>query len=123
MKALALAALLALSVNATAAETVPDINTGNGFLALCESQSECERGMCLDYVTELSIGYDIGMIFGNQILHDGAGQPLYCTPEGVTLGQKVDVVVAYLEENPSRRHERTSALALTAFKKAWPCKE
>jgi hypothetical protein len=45
-----------------------------------------------------------------------------CFPRGVTDGQKVRVIVAYIDARPSRLHEDFRILALEAMKAAWPCK-
>jgi Ssp1 endopeptidase immunity protein Rap1a len=45
-----------------------------------------------------------------------------CTPDNVTLGQVVRVVVAYIERRPQRMHEYFNFLALEAMHEAWPCK-
>jgi hypothetical protein len=43
-------------------------------------------------------------------------------PQDVTIGQAVRVVIAYIDSQPARLHERFSRLALEAIQKAWPCK-
>jgi hypothetical protein len=43
-------------------------------------------------------------------------------PDGVTLGQEVKVVVAYIDARPARMHEPFTQLALEALRTAWPCR-
>jgi hypothetical protein len=43
-------------------------------------------------------------------------------PNGVTIGQEVKVVVAYIDARPARLHEPFEQLALQALLTAWPCK-
>ena len=45
-----------------------------------------------------------------------------CTPDGVTVGQVVAVVVRWLENHPQRGDERFISLALLALHDEWPCK-
>jgi len=45
----------------------------------------------------------------------------YCIPDGVTQGQAADIVVRYLEDNPSDRHFSAAYLVRAAFLKAYPC--
>jgi len=44
-----------------------------------------------------------------------------CTPQGVTTGEMVRVVVAYIERRPERMHEDFRRLAIEAWHEAWPC--
>jgi hypothetical protein len=44
-----------------------------------------------------------------------------CLPSGVTVGQEVRVVAAYIDARPTRLHEDFRVLALEALKDAWPC--
>jgi hypothetical protein len=44
------------------------------------------------------------------------------SPDEVTTGQQIGVVVAYIGARPARMHERFDALALEALRAAWPCK-
>jgi hypothetical protein len=45
-----------------------------------------------------------------------------CVPEGVTTGQKIRVVLVYIQRRPQRMHEDFQDLAIEAFHEAWPCK-
>lgn len=46
----------------------------------------------------------------------------FCTPEGMTNGQRFDVVTAYLARNPQLRHRRAVDLIHEAMLEAFPCK-
>jgi hypothetical protein len=48
--------------------------------------------------------------------------PLFCIPDGVTLGQKTLVVIKYLTEYPELLHEPDTVLIIKAFMQAFPCK-
>ena len=44
-----------------------------------------------------------------------------CAPQGVTTGEMVRVVVAYIERRPERMHEDFRRLAVEAWHEARPC--
>jgi Rap1a immunity proteins len=44
-----------------------------------------------------------------------------CVPKGVTHGQSVRVVIAYIEARPKRMHEPFWQLTYEALVDAWPC--
>ena len=50
------------------------------------------------------------------------GQHEVCIPEAATMGQKIAVVVKYIDEHPEDMHLEFMFLAHEAFLKAWPCK-
>ena len=45
-----------------------------------------------------------------------------CIPTGTTVGQEIQVVVAYIDARTDRQQQDFLSLALEAFKEAWPCK-
>jgi hypothetical protein len=45
----------------------------------------------------------------------------FCPPDGVTVGQAINVLVKYLNENADKTHQGGEVLAIAAFGKAWPC--
>ena len=47
--------------------------------------------------------------------------PSYCIPNGVTLGQMVQVVVKYIKQHPENLHNKASIVSLNAMRTAWPC--
>jgi hypothetical protein len=46
----------------------------------------------------------------------------FCTPDGVTVGQAISVLLKFLNKNPEQLHHGGELLAITAFEAAWPCK-
>jgi hypothetical protein len=46
-----------------------------------------------------------------------------CMPEGVTMGQAIGAVVAYIDQQPQRMNERFETLALEALQHLWPCQK
>jgi hypothetical protein len=92
-----------------------DTDSANYLMPACkrfthETQSET-----------LIMAYDEGKCVG---IIDGVDEAAddVCIPAGVTMGQKVLVVIKYIDERPQRLHERFSKLAYEALKTAWPCK-
>ncbi|MDX6807150.1 Rap1a/Tai family immunity protein [Terrihabitans rhizophilus] len=45
----------------------------------------------------------------------------YCTPDGIVMGQVIDVVCTYLQNTPEKRHYVGPILVREALTKAWPC--
>jgi hypothetical protein len=62
--------------------------------------------------------FGVGTIVGLEYLRKGG----HCTPEGVTQGQILQVVIQYIDAQPARMHEDFRKLALEAMNAAWPCK-
>lgn len=46
----------------------------------------------------------------------------YCIDEHVTIEQLKDVYLKYLKDNPDKRHEPATILALSALHESFPCK-
>jgi Rap1a immunity proteins len=57
------------------------------------------------------------------ILYFGRTNFNVCMPEGVTMGQAIRVVVAYIDEHPERIHERFETLAIEVLQHSWPCQK
>ena len=87
---------------------------GSKLLGWCESDSLHDQGACSGYVAGLS---DITSTYEGSGLLD----PLYCHPEGVTVGQLKKVVIKGLNERPEILHEGAAGLVAVAFMKAFPC--
>jgi hypothetical protein len=45
----------------------------------------------------------------------------FCKPEGVTVGQAIQVILKRLEGNPEVWHQLFDTLALAVFVDVWPC--
>ena len=45
----------------------------------------------------------------------------FCTPDGMTNGQRFDVVTNFLTQNPQLRHQSAVALIQEAMHDAFPC--
>ncbi|MBI2725425.1 MAG: hypothetical protein HYX42_04165 [Polaromonas sp.] len=66
----------------------------------------------------------VGYIAGISDADRGAAKrmrPASCIPNGVSLGQMIDVTWKYLRDNPSTRHEPAAFLVREAMIASWPC--
>ena len=103
----------ALVLLATAAGA-QNLNSSNYRMEGC-------RAAIGDRATDSS-GYCLGLVDG--IVYGETGRDTFCIPSGagVTLGQEVRVIVAYIDARPARLHHDFRLLALEALIDAWPCK-
>ncbi len=69
----------------------------------------------------VAFGYIQGVVNSMEVLYPN--QPLSCSPDGVTVGQMVDVVKRYLQNHPQTRHEPAVILIATAAREAFPCEK
>lgn len=67
--------------------------------------------------------YSLGVADTYQLLEFNGEKPSlrFCIPNEVQASQIVDVVCAYLKENPATRHQAGARLVTVALAKAWPC--
>ncbi len=111
MRKLALAFLIVLTgfdgVNAE------DLNSGNGVTPGC-------RAWIANTQTTFIQGFCTGRVIG--VWEAARIGGLVCSPEEVTNGQAIRVVVQYIDARPARSHEQFAFLALEAIQAAWPCK-
>ena len=85
--------------------------TGNELLRYCNDD---KSGVCAGFVS--------GVMDADTTVRDWENRaPLVCTPDELTLGQAVDVVVAYLRDNPSVLHLSASSIVLNALYEDFPC--
>jgi hypothetical protein len=63
-------------------------------------------------------GAALGFVIG---VHDLGEGVLHCSPSNITAGQAKDVVIMYLNEFPSLRHNAAHTLVTRAFQRVWPC--
>lgn len=110
MKTLILAALIAFSTT----PAYGSLKNGNELLGECMAteygadtiEEQMRVNSCINYVS--------GWVDGHLPLS-------FCIPEGVTLGQLIDVALKDLKENPQTRHEPAGSLLLKSFTAAFPC--
>ena len=46
----------------------------------------------------------------------------FCAPDGITVGQAINIFLKYLNDHPDKTHEAAEDLAITAFWTEWGCK-
>jgi hypothetical protein len=107
------AATMAMLV-ATNQGLAEDIYSANYMLRACKAiVTENLRD-----IPQFEIGRCMGMVDALDVI---SGR-VFCPPEKSTSGQRVRVVVSYIEARPEKMHEDFRALALLALATAWPCK-
>ncbi|SCX65487.1 Rap1a/Tai family immunity protein [Variovorax sp. EL159] len=88
--------------------------TGNDLLKELEGTDSQQLG---------AVNYIRGVLAGIETMEAVTERRRICVPNGVTLGQINDLVLADLRKNPSGRHEEASDIAFLALLKTWPCKK
>jgi len=108
------AALLAQNADA---QTKPDRWSANYLMPACRNwitfagdRQGIDEALCAGIIS--------GLAYTVKFLPPDSSS---CTPQGVTTGEMVRVVVAYIERRPERMHEDFRRLAIEAWHEAWPC--
>jgi Rap1a immunity proteins len=111
--------ILALTASQVSPQRTPDIRNGNGLLEACGSdEGGLDSGLCVGYIEGATDGLDVA----NDVLERRYGVPRpFCVPAGATVGQRHDIVVKYLKDNPDKRHNESALLIGLALHEAWPC--
>ena len=111
----AILAAAALLGNGAQAEVQKAPRNGNRMVKLCTVETgEIAEATCRGFVSGV---IDITRMYATTKLLE----PSFCIPQEVTLSETVAVYKKYLEENRAIKHFPPSALAITAFKDAYPC--
>lgn len=108
--------IAAVTSSGWAFEARADFYDGDQLYEECQSPADTRpisNGFCIGYIAG---AYD--MLDG---LSSGAGSNLVCLPSNVQTGEMVDVVKAYLQENPDERSKPAMYNVLTALNIAFPC--
>ena len=102
--------IVALMLSGGAAAAAEDSYSAQYLIEACRNQAYekatgdiFKKGMCLGTVRTL--------------WNRGSG----CSPKSVTVGQVIKVVVAYIDQRPTRLHESFISLTTEALEAAWPC--
>lgn len=121
---------------ALAAATVPSSSkpmSGSWLLELCTSDNLAYGSYCDGFIG----GFEQGLVVGNADTAGAVGIDVsnpftlekarrmvlgFCVPNGVTIKQKVDAVVQYLQANGGEQYREADKLIIEAFKEAFPCK-
>lgn len=89
--------------------------SGNAFLPYCQA--------ALAQRETSGAGICAGIVIAASSYGPYMREPLRnCVPSELPTGQKIRVVVKYLEDRPTRLHESFSVLVLEALRAGWPCK-
>jgi hypothetical protein len=100
---------------------------GNDLYAKCTTSTPVERAICVGYVEGV---LDAGEVEATLAWRQQRAKPPYqatlegerwCAPDGITAGQAVDVVTAFLRNNPAVRQATADSLVAGALEQAWPC--
>jgi hypothetical protein len=122
-----LALILALIGPALAGPSADDLPSANDVMPSCRSllrkvQTQPHFDADKSYKKE-----DVACITGLDVVTlmfslAPADDPPFCIPDDVTLGQRVAVVVKYIDQHPEEMHQSFAYLAYRASEEAWPCK-
>ncbi len=105
-------ALIAVQPPAEAAPTVSNLLTGNDLYATCSEMGGIGKGM-VNF--GMCYGYISGAIDTYASVRSESGLDP-CFAPGVTTKQLVDMVVAYLRDNPAERHSPANYSVAKAVK-------
>jgi hypothetical protein len=109
-----------LCSSSVTAEEKSDFESANALLPSCKyAFVDRPRG-------GYEAGYWAGLCWGmivtvGYVARDMPEHLRSCRPDKVTNEQQVRVVISYVEARPERMHEDIRALAIDAFRHAWPC--
>jgi hypothetical protein len=90
-----------------------------------EEDSEKSRDLDSAYGAGACLGLLHGIEGANLALRQTRGERdgFFCAPkEDIGDGRAVRIIVEFVSKHPERLHEPKAALALSAFKDAFPCK-
>lgn len=126
-----LSMIVAVSVMVTALPAMAVNRTGNDLLVDCANLINTESIESVSKEKLLGIGYCIGLIDGlvtfnyvYEAVLEGEGNSnmvQMCLPQRISTRQSAEVIVKYLQDNPSRLPESGQALAAQALVTAYPC--
>ena len=94
-------------------QAVPQERTGKYFYENCREAGSSTA--CALFIQGFGVGFNAAE------LAYGLEPEIYCSPDEVGAEQKLAVLLHYLEANHQIRHYDIAALALRAFRAAWPC--
>ncbi len=89
--------------------------TGNALHKFCRAETASYDGaVCTGYVAGMA---DAIVANSNELIGQRS-----CKPNGVALGQVVDIVKLWLEKRPQYRHLSSPGIIAWALSEAFPCK-
>ena len=95
--------------------------SGKDLLGQCEDKGTFQHGYCYGFI-QGSIEYNA---LADNILREKKllGSTKHCIGSGVSLGEAVQVVVKYLQNNSGKLNQHAGNLVLLAIDEAFPCQE
>jgi hypothetical protein len=116
MKKLLTAALLTAAL--IPAASFAFFKTGNTLLAECTNKGTeivdfMDKSSCNAYIMGFEDTHKASVL-------SGLLKPLFCSPGGATVKQRIKIVVKYLNENPEGLHYPASALVSNVLNEAFP---
>lgn len=129
MKVMTIIVTLFVLLTATSALAVQ--RSGSDIRVDCSNLINSDSAESLSKEKILGVGYCIGLIDGlvtfNYVYEtvlqaEGKGDAVQmCLPERVSTRQMAEVIVKFLDDNPSRLQDSGQALAAQALVTAYPC--
>ena len=123
--------IVTLFVLLTAASALAVQRSGSDIRVDCSNLINSDSAESLSKEKILGVGYCIGLIDGlvtfNYVYEtvlqaEGKGDAVQmCLPERVSTRQMAEVIVKFLDDNPSRLQDSGQALAAQALVTAYPC--
>lgn len=106
-------------------EADPISDSGNAFLAHCDSEDRIERASCKIWVDGFMSGLVTGMVASapGEAEFSLQKNSVVCFTETVTQGQVLPLILKYIKGHPREADQPTAALALAALQKAFPCEQ
>ena len=100
-----------------------DISTGNDLWYRCTSSNFFDQGLCDGFIEGVMKGVETGEdgLRGRMKIPVPTHFSLICRPDGVTVGQIVDIIKKFLADSPQIRHLQAQTLIYGALTKAFPC--
>lgn len=131
MKRLLMVAAIFMIMTAIPAMAVK--RTGNDLLVDCANLIKTESIDSVNKEKLLGIGYCIGLIDGlvtfNYVYEavlereGNSNMVQMCLPQRISTRQSAEIIVKYLQDNPSRLQQSGQALAAQALVTAYPCNQ
>ena len=84
--------------------------------------TECQLCGTKEGSTFFLAGLSLCLVTAMRGMNGVAGRPL-CFPEGVQVGQGIDIICNYLQANPATRHNDGADLAAVAMFSAFQCRQ
>ncbi len=103
-------------------EGSPTLSPGAALVAQCTSPDDRVEADCLSYIGGFLAGWQATIETAREADAPADRLPVYCLPDGGTLGQVRDAVVKGMSAMPDRGGDQGGHLLVIAIlRKAYPC--